>query len=113
MDALVPPALENIREEDQSSHSHPLDSTTFGGTYEEQVDGEVRTISLGHFYYGKMRDSFVVVPPTLDFQRQVKRSLKPPTQVGVDGDGNLIKPFPFNTKGAEEIGSFETGKNHT
>ena len=96
----MPPALENIQEVDQSSHSHPLDSATFSGTYKEQVDGEVRTISLGHFYYGKMRDSFVVVPPTLDFQRQVKRSLKPPTQVGVDGDGNVLKYFPFNTKGA-------------
>ena len=96
----MPPALENIREAEQSSHSHPLDSTTFGGTFQQQVDGEVRTISLGHFYYGKMRDSFVVVPPTLDFQRQVKRSLKPPTQVGVDGDGYLIESFPFNTKGA-------------
>ena len=96
----MPPALENIREAEQSSHSHPLDSATFGGTFQQQVDGEVRTISLGHFYYGKMRDSFVVVPPTLDFQRQVKRSLKPPTQVGVDGDGYLIESFPFNTKGA-------------
>ena len=100
MDELVPPALENIREADQSSHSHPLDSATFGGTYEEHVDGEVRTISLGHFYYGKIRDIFVVAPPTLDFQGQVKRPLKPPTQVGVDGAGNIIKSFPFNMKGA-------------
>ena len=100
MDAIVPPALENIREAEQSSHSHPLDSSTFGGTYEEQVDGEVRTISLGHVLYGKIRDSFVVAPPTLDFQRQFKSSLKPPTQVGVDGDGNLITSFPFNMKGA-------------
>ena len=47
-----------------------------------------------------MRDIFVVAPPTLDFQGQVKRPLKPPTQVGVDGAGNIIKSFPFNTKGA-------------
>ena len=96
----MPPVLQNIQEAEQSSHSHPLDSSTFGGTYEEQVDGEVRTISLGHVLYGKIRDSFVVVPPTLEFQRQFKKSLKPPTQVGVDGDGNLITSFPFNMKGA-------------
>ena len=40
----------------------------------------------------------MVPSPDINFSGQIKLPMKPPTQIGIDHEGNLIRSFPFNMK---------------
>ena len=95
LDAVIPTALQNIAEE--GSHQHPLDETMFGGSIDRIENNQRLQVCAGSFYFGDT-DNFTVPSPDLNFLRQVKLPMKPPTQIGVDHGGNLIRSFLFNMK---------------
>ena len=99
LDSVLPTALDNVVQEYESSHTHPLDETMFGGTL-EKIDqhNQVSQVCFGTHTYGDCQDNFVVPAPGIDFSNQYRFTMKPATQVAVDFMGNVIKDFPFNMK---------------
>ena len=99
LDSVLPTALDNMVQEYESSHTHPLDETMFGGTL-EKIDqhNQVSQVCFGSHSYGDCQENFVVPAPGIDFGNQYRFSMKPATQVAVDYLGNVIKNFPFNMK---------------
>ena len=95
LDAVIPKALQNIVEE--GSHRHPLDETMFGGSIDCIENNQRLQVCAGSFYFGDT-DNFMVPSPDLNFSGQIKLPMKPPTQIGIDHGGNLIRSFPFNMK---------------
>ena len=99
LDSVLPTALDNVVQEYESSHTHPLDETMFGGTL-EKIDqhNQVSQVCFGTHTYGDCQDNFVVPAPGIDFSNQYRFTMKPATQVAIDYLGNVIKDFPFNMK---------------
>ena len=95
LDAVIPTALQNIVEE--GSHRHPLDKTMFGGSIDCIENNQRSQVCTGSFFFGDT-DNFMVPSPVLNFLGQIKLPMKPPTQIGIDHGGNLIRSFPFNMK---------------
>ena len=95
LDAVIPTALQNILEE--GSHQHPLDETMIGGSIDCIENNQRSQVCVGSFYF-KDTDNFTVPSPDLNFLGQIKLPMKPPTQIGIDHGGNLIRSFPFNMK---------------
>ena len=99
LDAVLPTALDNVVQEYESSHTHPLDDSIFGGTL-DKIDqhNQVSQVCYGSHSYGDLQDNFVVPAPGVDFANQYRFTMKPATQVALDYLGNVIKDFPFNMK---------------
>ena len=99
LDLVLPTALDNVVQEYESSHTHPLDETMFGGTL-EKIDqhNQVSQVCFRTHTYGDCQDNFVVPAPGIDFSNQYRFTIKPATQVAIDYLGNVIKDFPFNMK---------------
>ena len=97
--SVLPTPLDNMVQEYESSHTHPLDETMFGGTL-EKIDqhNQVSQVCFRTHSYGDCQDNFVVPAPGIDFSNQYRFTMKPATQVAVDYLGNVIKDFPFNMK---------------
>ena len=99
LDSVLPTAPDNMVQEYESSHTHPLDDTMFGGTLEKiDKNQHVSQVCVGSHYYGDLMDNFVMPASGVDFAKQYRFTMKPSTQVAVDYLGNAIKMFPFNMK---------------
>ena len=99
LNSILPMALDNVGQEYESSHTHPLDDTIFGGTL-EKIDehNQVSQVCFGYHLCGGLQENFVVPAPGVDIAKQYRFTMKPATQVAVDYLGNVIKTFPFNIK---------------
>ena len=99
LNAVMPTALDNVVQEYESSHTHPLDDTIFGGTL-DKIDqhNQVSQVCYGSHLYGDLQYNFVVLAPGVDFANQYRFTMKPATQVALDYLGNVITDFPFNMK---------------
>ena len=99
VNSVLPTALDNMVQEYESSHTHPLDDTIFGSTL-DKIDqhNQVSQVCYGPHLYGDLQDNFVVPAPGVDFANQYRFTMKPATQVALNYLGNVIKDFPFNMK---------------
>ena len=99
LDAVMPTVLDNVVQEYESSHTHPLYDTIFGGTL-DKIDqhNQVSQVCYGSHSYGDLQDNFLVPAPGEDFANQYRFTMKPATQVALNYLGNVIKDFPFNMK---------------